>query len=90
MTTFTVGKPVTTAVAEVTVDAGLPLGSHRFQLVVVDADGNSSKAAEVVVQVDRVIAAPTDPTPTRPTPSNPTLTPTRMAPRTATSRRNPT
>lgn len=64
MTTFVVGKPVSTATPEVVVDAGLPIGTHRFRLVVVDGSGNASRPAEVVVQVGRVIAAPTDATPT--------------------------
>ncbi len=35
------------------VDAGLPVGRHRFQLIVVDAAGNRSKPAEVTVVISR-------------------------------------
>jgi hypothetical protein len=51
MTTFAVGKPVTTDTSSVTVDAGLPVGLHRFRLEVVDSAGKTSAPNEVVVQV---------------------------------------
>ena len=37
MATFTRGRPVETTTPTVVVDAGLPVGSHRFQLEVVDS-----------------------------------------------------
>lgn len=40
---------------QVIVDAGLPTGKHRFQLVVVDAQGNQSKPAEVTVTVTQIV-----------------------------------
>ena len=56
MATFKPGVPVVTAepTIEVTVtpDAPLPVGRHRFQLVVVDDSGNESapSVAEVIVR----------------------------------------
>ena len=56
MATFKPGVPVVTAepTIEVTVtpDAPLPVGRHRFQLVVVDDSGNESapSIAEVIVR----------------------------------------
>ncbi len=51
MTQFVIGQPVTTAVPGVSVDAGLPVGRHRFRLVVVDSAGNRSQPDDRVVQV---------------------------------------
>ena len=51
MTQFVVGKPVTTDVPSVVVDAGLPVGRHRFRLTVIDTAGNESRPNEAVVQV---------------------------------------
>ncbi|ACB35309.1 hypothetical protein Lcho_3049 [Leptothrix cholodnii SP-6] len=81
MVAFVIGQPVTTKVPQVTVDAGLKPGAHRFRLVVTDEQGLQSVADEFVVQVREVIVAPpppvlTDPIVTRPPipfPSNPTL-----------------
>jgi len=68
MATFTVGQPITTEEAFVSVDATLdlplPKGQHTFSLVVVDDDGLESDpvTVEVVVRDDRkptaVISAP--------------------------------
>jgi hypothetical protein len=44
-------RPVETTQPTIVVDAGLPPGPHRFQLVVLDAHGNRSQATEVVVTV---------------------------------------
>lgn len=51
MAKFAVGKPQTTKEPTITVDAGLPVGVHRFQLVVVNAAGVKSAPDEVTVQV---------------------------------------
>jgi hypothetical protein len=50
---FTPNHPVETREAKVVVDAGLPVGIHRFQLVVVNVRGQRSKPAQVVVEVVR-------------------------------------
>ena len=69
MATFSVGQPITTKTSTITVDAGLPVGSHRFQLEVTDNAGNRSKADVAVVTVQReVIPGPLDPRPTIPLP----------------------
>lgn len=84
MAKFVIGQPITTTTPEVVVDAGLKTGAHRFQLVVVDSSGNTSKPAEVVVQVGplpaptiTVVAQPVRLTPTRPTPPVRPVRPTR-------------
>jgi hypothetical protein len=59
VTKFVVNKPVVTTTPTVTVDAGLPAGVHRFQLVVVDSAGNESKPAVVAVTIKaRTIPVP--------------------------------
>ena len=52
MAVFSIGKPITTTVPVIAVDAGLAIGVHRFQLEVIDTAGNRSKpdVAEVTVQ----------------------------------------
>lgn len=49
------GEPKTTASPHFTIDPGLPPGRHRFQLVVIDASGNRSRADTVTV---RILKAP--------------------------------
>ncbi|HEX5111137.1 MAG TPA: hypothetical protein VFV95_21945 [Vicinamibacterales bacterium] len=44
-------QPVETATPGLTVDAGLPPGTHRIRLVVVSAHGQASKPAEVAIRV---------------------------------------
>jgi hypothetical protein len=39
---FVPGRPITTEQPFIDVDAGLSIGTHRFQLVVVDEQGNRS------------------------------------------------
>ena len=51
MAKFVVERPVTTREAFVIVDGGLREGRHRFQLVVVDDQGNESKPATLTVTV---------------------------------------
>jgi hypothetical protein len=88
MVQFVVGQVVQTKVPQVTVDAGLKPGAHRFRLVVTDDQGNPSQADEIVVQVREVIVDPrppvlTDPIVTRPPipfPSIPTLPVTPVVP----------
>ncbi len=53
MTTFIKGRTLKTAEAVVTVDAGLDIGTHRFQLVVVGSDGRQSAPEVVDVEVSR-------------------------------------
>lgn len=62
MVAFVVGRAVATATPVVEVDAGLPIGSHRFQLVVQDDGGLRSRPDQVVVVVarGRVLPTPTD------------------------------
>jgi len=51
MTKFVVGVPVVTPESSVVVDAGLPVGQHRFRLEVVTDTGQKSPPDEAVVQV---------------------------------------
>jgi hypothetical protein len=60
MAKFLIGRPVTTDVPEVLVDAGLPDGQHRFRLEVVDSAGNRSRPDEIVLSISRVVL-PTGP-----------------------------
>lgn len=55
MTTFVPKQPVSTRESVVTVDAGLPAGVHRFQLVVVDAAGLKSAPVTVDVRIQRLV-----------------------------------
>lgn len=61
MATFTPGKPVSTDEPAVTVDGGLDLGTHRFQLRVQTADGRVSAPVELVVKVGRGVRPVLDP-----------------------------
>lgn len=54
MARFAIGQTVTTDQPTVVVDAGLPAGSHRFRLVVVDMAGNTSRPDEVLVVVQAI------------------------------------
>jgi hypothetical protein len=66
MATFTINQDITTTpsatdpgnLIEVTIDPTkpLPLGSHRFQLIVVDQAGNKSTAAVVDVRIIDTVA----------------------------------
>ena len=53
MPPFREGQPVVTTVPRVTVDAGLPPGTYRFQLVVENQSGRQSAPTVVVVVVRR-------------------------------------
>lgn len=59
MAKFAVGQSLTTTEPTIVVDAGLPVGTHRFQLVVVGARGVKSAPDEAVVQVQRSLVLPT-------------------------------
>jgi hypothetical protein len=58
MTTFTINKPVITTTPTVVVDAGLPPGEHRFQLVVIDSGKLRSKPNVAVVTVQHAAPPP--------------------------------
>ena len=64
MARFVVGTPQITREPTITVDAGLPVGRHRFRLEVVDASGLRSAPDQAIVEVQRIII---DPGPTIPT-----------------------
>ena len=69
MARFVVGTPQITREPTITVDAGLPVGRHRFRLEVVDASGLRSAPDQAVVEVQRIIVGPNIPTgPVIPTP----------------------
>jgi hypothetical protein len=53
--TFVIGQPISTAEPFITVDAGLPVGRHRFQLEVVTSDRRVSKPDFAEVDVIRRI-----------------------------------
>jgi hypothetical protein len=53
--TFVIGQPISTQVPTISVDAGLPVGRHRFQLEVVTSDRRVSKADVAEVEVVRRI-----------------------------------
>lgn len=62
MVSFVQGRAVKTAEPTVTVDAGLPLGTHRFQLVVLTDTGQQSAPAFASVAVVRIVTEPLNPT----------------------------
>ena len=62
MARFAVGQAIPGVEPVIVVDAGLPVGGHRFQLVVVDSAGRRSAPVEGVVTVSRVLT----PIPDRP------------------------
>jgi hypothetical protein len=61
MAKFEPNKPQITEGPTITVDAGLPVGRHRFQLVVEDDAGQRSAPAETVVTIqERRVGGPGD------------------------------
>jgi len=56
--TFVPGRPITTDQPFIDVDAGLSVGTHRFQLVVVDAQGNRSAPDIQTVTITRLTITP--------------------------------
>jgi len=59
MAKFAIGQTLTTTEPTIVVDAGLPVGTHRFRLIVVNARGVKSAPDEAVVQVQRTVVLPT-------------------------------
>lgn len=55
MADFTLQRSFTTTEPVLNVDKGLPVGTHTFELVVSDAQGNRSKAASISIEVVRLV-----------------------------------
>lgn len=72
MARFEIGTTIATTEPFIVIDAGLPSGRHRFQLVVEDAAGNQSRPDQVIV----TLVERTGPILTRPTLSTTTATTT--------------
>ena len=53
MSRFERGRPVSTRESLVTIDAGLAIGTHAFQLIVVNDGETPSKPVKVVVVIER-------------------------------------
>jgi len=64
MTTFVRGRTLRTSAATVVVDAGLAVGTHRFQLEVLTSDGRRSPPDVVDIVIARVPVGPLRPQPT--------------------------
>ena len=45
-------KPFESSKPTIVIDAGLPVGDHRFQLVVVNDRGQRSQPVEVIVTIE--------------------------------------
>ena len=58
MARFVVGEPHITREPTIVVDAGLPIGRHRFRLEVVDSAGLRSAPDDALVDVQRIIVDP--------------------------------
>jgi hypothetical protein len=73
MANFKERKAFMTRSSKLNVDAGLPEGEYRFQLVVVDSNDMSSEPVEVVVTIvpPRIGPLPIRPEPIRPGPVSP-------------------
>ena len=89
MAKFVPGRPQTTRESTIAVDAGLPAGVHRFQLVVVNAAGLKSAPDEVLVQIQATRVIP-DIRPTPLSPLTPVLPVTPVRPRTPRRKGTPT
>jgi len=61
MTTFVRGRTLRTSDATVVVDAGLAVGTHRFQLEVMTSDGRRSVPDIVDIAIARVPVGPVRP-----------------------------
>jgi hypothetical protein len=55
MARFEINRPITTAESTVTVDAGLPVGRHRFRLVVIGGRRQPSAPDEAIVDIQRLV-----------------------------------
>ncbi len=62
MAGFTVGKAIVTDTPMIQVDAGLPIGTHRFTLVVTNDKGVESLPATIDVVIYRLLTPPITPT----------------------------
>ena len=78
MATFVRGQPITTREPTITVDAGLAVGVHRFQLVVLTDTGETSVPVVAEVSVQRTTLDPTRPILDTGTPTIPIPTTTRI------------
>ena len=58
MARFVVGTPQVTREPTIVVDAGLPVGRHRFRLEVLDSTGLRSRPDDAIVDVQRIIVDP--------------------------------
>jgi hypothetical protein len=63
MARFVAGTPQITREPTISVDAGLPVGRHRFRLEVIDASGLRSAPDHAIVDVQRIIGPGPIPTP---------------------------
>jgi hypothetical protein len=68
MARFVPNQTIATRTPTVSVDAGLAVGTHTFQLVVVDDAGHRSAPARLVVEVLRSAIGGGGRRPLRPTP----------------------
>ena len=66
MADFTTQRSFTTTEPVLPVDKGLPVGTHTFELVVKDDQGNRSKAARISIEVVRLLVPVTPITPITP------------------------
>lgn len=90
MARFEIGTTLPTTEPFIVVDAGLPSGRHRFQLVVEDEAGNQSRPDQVIVTlVARTGPILTGPILTRPTLSTTSATTTLRPRARSKSRRGP-
>lgn len=76
MVKFEPGKPIETREAKITVDGGLPVGTHLFSLIVVDSAGNESRRDIRTVVIRQGQSPPSPPSPPRPNPPNRPSSPT--------------
>jgi hypothetical protein len=60
MPAFELKRPITTDTSRIEVAAGLKPGRYRFQLVVIDTEGNASAPAEREVEIVRPRIPPID------------------------------
>ena len=58
MARFDINTPITTREPTVPVDAGLPIGRHRFRLEVFDRQGRRSTPNDAIVEVQRIVVNP--------------------------------
>lgn len=61
MARFEIGQPITTTEPAITVDAGLPVGRHRFRLVVIGERRQPSAPDETIVEIQRLAIDPRRP-----------------------------